>query len=384
LPGTEREKIEAANQAFVASTMTNVLARAPASGLADWQPAPLLRQQIQAELPRPGLTVGGAINAALRAALERGPHFLVLGEDLHDQYGGAFKITKGLSSSFPDRIVSTPISEAGITGTAVGLAMQGWRVVVEIMFADFLTLCADQLYNHATKFPYLFDTDVALVMRSPSGGGRGYGPTHSQSPESIMASIRGSAVVYPSHRHDCGAMLAGAINNCRSPVIFMEHKLLYQREQNAGDYRYSAGEGATALFPVAIRSAAKPDLTIITYGGALMLVEDAAKIMEQEEELAVEIIVPSLLTRAGLAEAVAMVSTSRVGVFEECPDQFSIGSQIVAELLKASNHSSVRHIGALPVPIPSARTLEQDVLPSCESLVTSVLDLVLNSPETEA
>jgi pyruvate/2-oxoglutarate/acetoin dehydrogenase E1 component len=129
---------------------------------------------------------------------------------------------------------------------------------------------------------------------------------------------------------------------------------------------------------------ATPDLTIITYGGALMLVEDAARILEQEEELEVEIIVPSLLTKAGLAEAVAMVSTSRACVFEECPGQFSIGSQIAAELLKASNHIIVRHIGALPVPIPSARTLEQDVLPSCESLVAAALDLVLNSPETEA
>jgi 2-oxoisovalerate dehydrogenase E1 component len=252
------------------------------------------------------------------------------------------------------------------------------------MFADFLTLCIDQLYNHATKFPYLFGIDVTLVMRSPAGGGRGYGPTHSQSPESILAAIPGLAVVYPSHRHDCGAMLAAAITNSRSPILFMEHKLLYQRRQVAGDFRSRTGVGATALFSTLVRTVMKPDLTIITYGGGLVLVEDAVKMLEEDEELQVEIVVPALLTAAGLADAVAAVSTPRICVVEECPGQFSIGSQVIAELGKVPRPMSVRHVGALPLPIPSARTLEQDVLPSRDSVIAAALDLVLNSPETES
>lgn len=375
----ERERIEAINNAFVSTTLSNVLARAPVHGLREWQPAPLLRQERTTEKSPRGLTVAGAIGAGLRDALESNPRTLVLGEDLHDPYGGAFKVTKGLSTAFPGRVISTPISEAGITGVGIGLALQGWNVVVEIMFADFLTLSIDQLYNHATKFPYLFDTDVALVMRSPAGGGRGYGPTHSQSPESIMAGIPGLAVIYPSHRHDCRAMLGAAIATCRSPVMFMEHKLLYQRLQEAGDFQCHSTSDITALFPTMVRKSPSPDLTIVTYGGALILVEDAVKALEQNEELSVEIIVPSLLTPAGIKSALEAIGSSRVCVVEECPGQFSIGSQIIADLVAMSGKINVRHVGASPVPIPSARTLEMDVLPNVDRIIAAAVDMILNS-----
>ncbi|WP_205927473.1 alpha-ketoacid dehydrogenase subunit alpha/beta [Rhizobium sp. P32RR-XVIII] len=379
LPRQERERIESTNNAFVSAALSNVLARSPVHRLRDWQPAPLLTQQRSTGKSPEGLTVAGAIGTALRDSLARHPRMLLLGEDLHDPYGGAFKITKGLSTSFPGRVISTPISEAGITGVGIGLALQGWHVVVEIMFADFLTLSIDQLCNHATKFPYLFDRDVALVMRSPAGGGRGYGPTHSQSPESIMASIPGLPVIYPSHRHDCGAILAAAITNCRSPVMFMEHKLLYQRPQDAGDFQCHSNADVTSLFPAMVRKSLNPDLTIVTYGGALILVEEVAKVLEQKEELSVEIVVPSLLTPQGINDALAAISTSRVCVVEECPGQFSIGSQMIAQLVAAPKKIAVRQVGASPVPIPSARTLEMDVLPNVDVIFTAALDMVLNS-----
>ena len=98
-----------------------------------------------------------------------------------------FKVTQGLSTDFPGRVISTPISEAGVTGASIGLALAGFKPVMEVMFADFLTLCMDQLYNHAVKFPGIFqDMAVPLVIRTPSGGRRGYGPTHSQSPEHLL------------------------------------------------------------------------------------------------------------------------------------------------------------------------------------------------------
>jgi acetoin:2,6-dichlorophenolindophenol oxidoreductase subunit beta len=117
---------------------------------------------------------------------------VLIGEDLLDPYGGAFKVTRGLSSAFPDRVLSTPISEAGMVGVATGMAMRGLRPVVEIMFGDFVTLVADQIINHATKFSWMYNDQVKvpLVIRTPMGGRRGYGPTHSQS-------WKNSSWVYP-------------------------------------------------------------------------------------------------------------------------------------------------------------------------------------------
>jgi 2-oxoisovalerate dehydrogenase E1 component len=379
LSTAEREAIEVANDAFVKATVSNVLARPQVRGVPAWQPAPLLRGREAAAASPDGLTVGAAIGRALRDGLDRDPEMVILGEDLHDPYGGAFKVTKGLSTAYPDRVISTPISEAGITGAAIGLALQGRTTVVEIMFADFLTLCADQLYNHATKFPYLFDSSMSLVMRSPAGGGRGYGPTHSQSPESLMAAIPGLAVVYPGYRHDCGAVLTSIFRNCRSPVLFLEHKLLYPHPQGPGDFVPHAKTDLTRMFPAMVRRAPAADLTIVTYGGALMVVEDAVKVLEEDEELSVEVIVPCLLTPEGLVDALAAVSTGRICVVEECPAQFSVGSQIIAELGKGGAKAAITHLGARPVPILSARTLEQEVLVGSDDILKASLDLILNS-----
>jgi len=152
-----------------------------------------------------GSSVRQALNSALRKLLSEVPEVVLLGEDLHDPYGGAFKVTAGLSTDFPERVISTPISEAGIIGAGIGLALAGRRPIVEVMFADFLALGMDQILNHAVKFPGMFpDGAVPLVIRTPSGGRRGYGPTHSQSTESLMVAVPGLTVVFPSHRHAAG------------------------------------------------------------------------------------------------------------------------------------------------------------------------------------
>src|SRR5579884_3850753 len=123
-----------------------------------------------------GLTYLQSLNQAMRAAFERDERVHLIGEDLSDPYGGAFKVTLGLSTRWPDRVHSTPISEAAIVGLAVGMALGGLRPVAEIMFGDFLTLCADQLVNHAAKFPAMYNGKcrVPMVVRAPVGAGRGY------------------------------------------------------------------------------------------------------------------------------------------------------------------------------------------------------------------
>jgi len=154
-----------------------------------------------------------SINHALHGLLAEQENVYLIGEDLLDPYGGAFKAAKGLSTSYPDRVLTTPISEAGLTGVAIGMAMRGYRPIVEIMFGDFLMLCTDQIVNHATKFSYMYNeqVQVPLTIRTPMGGYRGYGPTHSQTLEAMFLGVPRLTILAPSHYHDPGDVLARGI-----------------------------------------------------------------------------------------------------------------------------------------------------------------------------
>src|SRR3990167_105753 len=150
-----------------------------------------------------------SINQSLLELLQNDSRVYLLGEDILDPYGGAFKATKGLSTAFPDRVLTTPISEAGIVGMAIGMSMRGLRPIVEIMFGDFLTLAADQIINSACKFPWMYNgqVEVPIVIRAPMGGYRGYGPTHSQTLETLFLNVPGLTIVAPSILHDVGRLL---------------------------------------------------------------------------------------------------------------------------------------------------------------------------------
>jgi pyruvate/2-oxoglutarate/acetoin dehydrogenase E1 component len=174
-------------------------------------------------------TVLDSLNAALRQALAGNPNVILLGEDILDPYGGAFRVTQGLSSDFPNRVLTTPISEAGMVGLATGMALRGFRPVVEIMFGDFVTLIADQVINHAAKFRWMYNDQVRvpLVIRTPMGGRRGYGPTHSQTLEKLFLGVPGLRVLAPCALGAPGSLLKQAILEDDDPVLFVENKLLY-------------------------------------------------------------------------------------------------------------------------------------------------------------
>jgi 2-oxoisovalerate dehydrogenase E1 component len=328
-----------------------------------------------------GDNVRAALNKALRYLLESAENALLLGEDLHDPYGGAFKVTAGLSTDFPGRVISTPISEAGLTGASIGLALAGFRPVMEIMFADFLGLCMDQLYNHAVKFPGMFrDMEVPLTIRTPCGGRRGYGPTHSQSPENIFTAIPGLTVVFGSHRHDVGRLLVDATLSWPYPVLFLEHKLLYGEIQERGAYAVlegAADDARARLFPTLIRRACgEPDLSIVAYGGMAPMVEKVAEYLEEEEELEVEILLPSLLAPLPKATLIAhLAGRARVAVVEESHGDYGVGAEILASLLEAGFRGKALRIGAPPAPIPSARSLESQMLPGEERIIEEILGL---------
>jgi 2-oxoisovalerate dehydrogenase E1 component len=322
-----------------------------------------------------------AINDALCKLLAHDENVVLLGEDLHDPYGGAFKVTAGLSEKFNGRVISTPISEAGITGAGIGLAMAGKKPIVEIMFADFLTLCMDQIYNHAVKFPGMFaESPVPLIIRAPCGGRRGYGPTHSQSPENIFVSIPGLTVIFGSHRHNIGQLLINASTCWPNPTLFLEHKLLYGEKLDSQGYEEITGDSSDSgadLFPTLRSGAGDPDITLLSYGGMLPIAEKAARILEENEELSVEIIVPALLSplpRFSLLKA--LLDRPRILVVEEAHHQFGFSAEVLAMLVENRYTGKVGRLGTAPVPIASARSMESVQLPDENAIVLAVMDIL--------
>jgi 2-oxoisovalerate dehydrogenase E1 component len=384
LDPAERARLDAAAAALVRQVAKAAAASPEAGEL-------LVAEHIFQHAPRPpvaepmpassGKTVRAALNEALDALLTDDPRTILLGEDLHDPYGGAFKVTAGLSHRHSGRVISTPISEGAITGAAIGLAMAGRRPILEVMFADFLTLCADQIYNHAVKFPGLFPgLSVPMVIRTPAGGRRGYGPTHSQSPENIFAAMPGLTVVCGSQRHDNGALLRHAVLHWPFPTLFLEHKLVYGAIEHPGDYHplpaHPADVGAAA-FPTLLRRGVQADAVILTYGGMVPLVETAAEQLAAEEELEVDILILAQLAplpRHALVTALAAYDA--VVIAEETHSGYGIGAEIAACLAEAGYRGTIRRVGTPPVPIPSARSLELAMLPDTDRVAAAVLDAI--------
>jgi pyruvate/2-oxoglutarate/acetoin dehydrogenase E1 component len=333
------------------------------------------------------LTYVESLRQALHAILADDPQAVMLGEDILDPYGGAFKVTQGLSTRFPNRVFTTPISEAAIVGMSVGLALRGYHPIAEIMFGDFLALAADQLINHAAKYPAMYNGQVTtpLVVRTPMGGGRGYGPTHSQSLERLFFGIPHLKLVAAAHLHDAGALLQQAAAD-PEPVIFVENKLLYPLplllEDQPGVLWRAAALDANGYPVVTIRSAAPelaPDVTIVAYGGmSRLLVPLLARLAT--EEIRVVACLPACISPLDMAAIAACATESgRVLVVEESQAAFGWGAEVAARLhaqVGLRLAAPVHRLGAAPTVIPAARALEEQVLPSEAALMAAVLDLL--------
>ena len=172
-----------------------------------------------------------SLNLSLHEMMTDSQNVVLIGEDLMDPYGGAFKVSKGLSTNFPLQVLSTPISEHAIVGAAIGMSLRGLTPIVEIMFGDFITLCVDQIVNHAAKYHWMYNelVSVPIVIRIPMGGGRGYGPTHSQSLESLFMSVSGLKICAPSIFHDPGYFLKQSVLHEKHPILFIEDQVSYSR-----------------------------------------------------------------------------------------------------------------------------------------------------------
>ncbi len=303
-----------------------------------------------------------SIRQALEELLTEDEQVYLLGEDILDPYGGAFGATKGLSTRFPDRVLTTPISEAGIVGVATGMAMRGLRPIVEIMFGDFITLIADQLINSASKFSWVYNEQVTvpLVIRTPMGGYRGYGPTHSQTLESIFLTIPGIEIVAPSHYHNPGAMLRECVLNSEWPTLFIENKSLYSMELETPSLTDEEEVSYIQLVN------GRLDITIIAYGGMVDLAVKAAKELLLRREIIVGIVAPSIIKPMPNLLCV----TKAALILEETADYFGWGA-LAGYQLERQGIKTTRMIADM-MPVPASQQLEKQMLPQLKDVVENI------------
>lgn len=326
-----------------------------------------------------------SLNLGLRDSMRKSDDIVLLGEDIRDPYGGAFKVTKGLTTEFSDRILNTPISEAGVTGLAIGLAMGGMKPVVEIMFGDFATLCFDQLLNHAVKFNWMYagQINVPILIRMPMGGGRGYGATHSQSLEKYLTGIPNLRVLALSRVHNAGLLVSNILKKIKSPTVLIEDKKLYGEKLDVEDNGkidvfYVAEEGGTfPVYNLTIDKQESADVVIVTYGGGAEIAMEAAKELMMRDELLVNIVVHTQISPVDMRIMMSYIGDcANIVSLEEGTLRNGWGAEIIAQLAETLKGRKYARIAALDCVIPCGEELERNVLPDKNKVIEEIRRIV--------
>ena len=314
-----------------------------------------------------------AITSALAEAMRADDRVLVLGEDVAE--GGPYTATAGLADEFgTERVISTPISEAAITGVAIGAAQSGLRPVLEIMFVDFITLALDQLVNAAAKAHFMSggQLTVPLVLRTQGGAGHRSAAQHSQSLESWLTHVPGLKVVMPSRAVDAAGLLASAIAD-PNPVVFVENKTLYFRREDVPE----------RIEPVPIGEAVTlregRDVTIVALSRLVHEALAAAERLSAEDGIEAEVIDPRTLVPLDLDAIVSSVErTNRLVVAHEAVEHGGYGAEIAARVQEAAfDHldAPVERVGAPFAPVPLSAPLEDAYVPGADEIVAAVRGL---------
>jgi len=320
------------------------------------------------------MTYAQALNAALRAEMQRDPNVVLLGEDV-GVHGGVFTVSKGLLDEFgPERVRDTPISEAAFIGLATGAAMTGLRPVVEIMYMDFMLVAADSVVNQAAKMRYMTggQVQVPLVLRTQQGGGRGNAAQHSQSLDALWAHVPGLKVVLPATPYDAKGLLRSAIRE-NNPVMFIEHKLLYFTTGDVPDGEY--------LLPIG-KAEVKREGTDVTIVGISRSVLHALQAAEQlaQEGISAEVIDPRTIRPMDFETILKSVQkTHRLVLVHEAVQFGSILGEIAATIQERAFDfldAPIMRVGGADSPVAYSQPLEQAQLPNADTIIAAVKNLM--------
>ena len=321
----------------------------------------------------PQKSMRDAINEALHLEMARDPKIIVLGEDVsggaggtsgeREAAGGVFGVTKGLWPKYGDsRVIDTPISESAIIGAAAGAALAGLRPVAEIMFADFVGVCLDQIYNQAAKFRFMFGgkSSCPIVIRTAMGAGMNMGAQHSQTIYPMITAVPGIKVVIPSNAYDAKGLMITALRG-QDPVMFFEHKALYPRKCEVPDEAYTVPFGEAAL----VREG--EHATVVALARMVAFAEKAIDALAKEG-ITCDLIDPrttSPLDEETILESVE--NTGRLVVIDESPPRCSVAADIAAIVASKGFRSlkaPIVMVTAPHTPVPFAKELERAYVPS--------------------
>jgi pyruvate dehydrogenase E1 component beta subunit len=316
------------------------------------------------------MTMVQALNNALDLMLAENEKVFLLGEDI-GHMGGDFGVTRGLFDKYgPRRVRDTPLSEAAIIGTAVGAAMVGMRPVPEIMFADFLGTCYDQIVNNAAKMHYMFDGQfkAPIVIRAAAGGGFGGGPHHSQSVEGWFMNVPGLVIVGPATPYDAKGLLIASIEN-DNPVLFLEHKALYRLREEIPLEKYS--------LPLRQARIAREgrDITVVA---SMKMTHEALAAAEELATEGVSVEVVDLRTLRPWDQETVLASVAKTGraiVANEAPKMGGLGAEVsatISEEVYQHLKAPVRRVCGLDTPIPFSVPLEKIILPDKDDIKTAI------------
>jgi len=320
------------------------------------------------------ITFTEAINEALRQEMERDPSVVLIGEDI-GVYGGAFGVTKGLVEKFGmDRVIDTPISEAGFIGAAVGAALAGLRPVVELMFVDFFGVAMDQIYNQMAKLRYMSggQLKVPLTLRAPIGAGIGAAAQHSQTLYSIFAHVPGLKVVVPSTPYDAKGLLISSIRD-DDPVVFLENKVLYGVKGQVPEEEYTVPLGKAEV------KREGEDVTIIGIARTVWHALEAAETLGKEGVNAEVVDVRTIVPFDKETVLKSVKKTGRVVIVDEDYDRCGFASwvaSIIADEAFEYLDAPIKRITTPNVPIPFSPPLEQYILPDAKKIVNTVKSIM--------
>ncbi|MBJ48691.1 MAG: dehydrogenase [Candidatus Marinimicrobia bacterium] len=329
-------------------------------------------QQIEPSESKKEIRYVDAIQESLHQSMKKDEKIIIMGQDIAE-YGGVFKITEGFVKEFgKSRIRNTPIIESGIIGACLGLSLEGFKPIVEMQFADFISCGFNQVINNLAKTHYRWSHPVSVTLRMPTGGGVNAGPFHSQNLESIFMHIPGLKIIYPSSPYDAKGLLFSAINE-PNPVLFFEHKFLYRTQKEMVPknlYNIEIGKGRLVQ--------TGKDITIIAYGLSVIWINEI--IQEVKNEISIELIdLRTLLPWDKDIVYESIKKTNKGMIVHEANQTGGVGAEIAASVNKDMFEyldAPFQRFGSIDIPTPFNQNLEQNVFWPKSNLLDQIKQLV--------